>query len=313
MVRTQGSPQRLVLGDWGTSRLRLALIEGDDVVATRDGPGIGALSIAPGDTLATLVAPWLRDAEILHVVLSGMVGSRNGLAEAPYASTPCDFATWSNAALRTQLPGMQIAIAAGLKDESRDVMRGEETQIFGAMQLDPTLRDGSHLLVLPGTHSKWAEVKDGAVVRFHTALTGELFALLRDHSILLKTGGAVEADPVESDAGFAAGVTRSAHLPEGLLNVLFEVRTAQLLGQRSGAWATGFLSGLLIGAEAAGMSALHPAVRAVSIIGDVQLAQLYRRVCAARGVNAAALDGSACALAGLRRLSAVLHQGEQWI
>ncbi|MGH8187686.1 MAG: 2-dehydro-3-deoxygalactonokinase, partial [Steroidobacteraceae bacterium] len=158
---------RHVLGDWGTSRLRLALVENGNIVATREGPGIGALTASPAETLAALVSQWLPASKSLHVVLSGMVGSRNGLIETAYAPVPIDFARWSRAAQFTRVHGLHIAIATGLRDDSRagapDVMRGEETQIFGALHLDPTLREGSHLFVLPGTHSKWVDVENGLI------------------------------------------------------------------------------------------------------------------------------------------------------
>ena len=315
MQKTQGSPQRHVLGDWGTTRLRLWLVEDGDIVASGEGPGIGALSAPPAQVLATLVSPWRRAPEPLRVVLSGMAGSRNGLLEAPYAATPSDVAKWSRATLFTELPGLQVALATGLCDESRaapDVMRGEETQVYGALQLDATLRSGSHLLVLPGTHSKWVDIEDGAIVRFRTVLTGEMFALLRDHSILLKAGARADANPADADAGFAAGVKRSEHAPEGLLGALFEVRTMQLLRQRSRAWAAAFLSGLLIGEEIAGMSARRRDIHVVKIIADAQLGALYRQAFAARGLAAHALDGAACAIAGLRELTAALNPSAPW-
>lgn len=297
---------RYVLGDWGTSRLRLWLIERGEIAARCEGPGIGALTMPPGETLAALVAPWRDASQPLQVVLSGMAGSRTGLIETDYAPTVADFARWSRAARFTRAAGMSIAVAAGLRDESRydapDVMRGEETQIFGAMQLEPGLREGEHLFVLPGTHSKWVGVENGAIARIGTALTGEVFALLRDHSILLKTGRAEEADPAERDTGFAAGLKRSQYLPERLLAVLFEVRTAQLLRERSRAWACGFLSGLLIGDEIAGMSAMRVSIRDVIVIGDTQLASLYQRAFAERGIASRLIDGGKCAIAGLQQL-----------
>lgn len=306
MTHGNEAQARYVLGDWGTSRLRLWLIERGDIAATCEGPGIGALTMSPSDTLAALVAPWLTSSQPLQVVLSGMAGSRTGLLETEYAPAPADFDRWSHAAGKTRVEEMHVAVAAGLRDESHhdapDVMRGEETQIFGAMQLEPTLREGSHLFVLPGTHSKWVGVEHGAIARIGTALTGELFALLRDHSILLKTGRTENAVPIENDAGFAAGLKRSQYLPERLLSALFEVRTSQLLRQRSRAWASGFLSGLLIGDEIAGMSAVHASIRDVIIIGDAQLAALYQRAFAARGVSSRLIDGGKCAIAGLRQL-----------
>ncbi|MGH8179007.1 MAG: 2-dehydro-3-deoxygalactonokinase [Steroidobacter sp.] len=311
MSRLNASFDRCVLGDWGTTRLRLFLFHGDELSEQREGPGIGALTASPAATLQELVASWIT-AQPLPLVLAGMAGSRNGLFEAPYVQTPVDRTSWAHAACCKQLGPLQVTIAAGLRDDHRtyasDAMRGEETQIFGALRLDPALLEGSHLIVLPGTHCKWVEVSNGVIVRFHTALTGELFALLRDHSILLKAGdGGAAAD---ADAGFLAGGQRSAQLNEGLLGAMFEARTAQLLRQRSRAWASGFLSGLLIGHEIGGMMRAYSPARRVRIIGDAKLTTLYRSAFASRGVTGDLYDGSACAIAGLRDLHGYLAGDE---
>lgn len=314
MPHTNGPLHRYVLGDWGTSRLRLFLMENGDIVDSREGLGVGALAAtapnAPADTLADtlagLIAPWTDATQRMDVMLSGMIGSRNGLFDVPYAKVPIDCAAWSRVAWSTQTRGMNITIATGLRSGDQasapDVMRGEETQIFGSMRLDAALATGPQLFVLPGTHSKWVEVENGTITRFRTALTGEVYALLRDHSTLLKAGGSAVNSDADADAGFVAGVKRCTHLAAGLLAAMFEARTAQLLEQRSREWASGFLSGLLIGYEVASLSASYPTVRGVRIIGDPNLASLYRRVFADRGVETHSLDGSACAIAGLRYL-----------
>lgn len=298
-----------VLGDWGTTRLRLWLMERGEIINRADGPGVGALATTPEETLRDLLAPW-RQRGPLRVILAGMAGSRNGLFEAPYVSTPVDRSGWARAACSKQLGNLHVTIAAGLRDDHRndvsDVMRGEETQIFGAMQLDPALRTGTHVLVLPGTHCKWAEVVDGVVIRFQTALTGELFALLRDHSILLKAGSG--GSPEDEKVGFTAGLHRSTQLAAGLQGALFEARTAQLLRERSRTWASGFLSGLLIGDEVAGMTRAFAAQR-VAIIGAPVLASLYTEALAARNVASTSLDGSECVLAGLKEFSSDLRTG----
>jgi 2-dehydro-3-deoxygalactonokinase len=304
--------QRHVLGDWGTTRLRLFLIERGEVAATREGPGIGALTATPGETLTSLVAPWVVGSQPLQVVLCGMVGSRNGLLETEYAAAPIAYKAWSRAVQSTRLRDLSITIATGLRDDSRpgapDVMRGEETQIFGALHLDTDLSYGPRLFVLPGTHSKWVDVENASIARFRTALTGEVFALLRDHSILLKAAAPAEHNVAQSDAGFDAGIERSRRLPEGLLGALFEVRTAQLLQQRARGWASGFLSGLLIGAEISDMIESRTGVEHVTVIGDTALAALYERAFKARGVGTEILDGSVCVLAGLRRLQGSLAE-----
>ena len=181
-------------------------------------------------------------------------------------------------------------------------MRGEETQIFGALYRDPKLASGSHVFVLPGTHSKWVDVQDGTITRFTTAMTGEVFALLRDHSTLLKVGDVTTNANAEVEEGFDAGVERSDDIADGMLAALFRTRTAQLLDQRSRSWARGFLSGLLIGSEVASLSRLYSTTGNVCIVGESDLTLLYRRVFERRGVAVSAIDGATCVVAGLRAL-----------
>lgn len=300
-----------VLGDWGTSNLRLYLIESalgaDGVCAEREGPGIGSLTRPPAEVLQELLADWSREHSPLDVTLCGMASSRNGLLELPYATAPADIAGWALAAKPLSVGPLRVLLATGLtrRDESRqdesgsfDVMRGEETQIFGALQLDPTLQAGKHIAILPGTHSKWVALEGGSIRSFRTAITGELFALLSQQSTLLKA--ATEAgDAGDTEKGFAAGNAEGLQLDTSLLSALFRTRTAQLLEGRSRAWASGYLSGLLIGYEVASMGDVLPRGATITIIGQSQLAQLYRQIFAARGMTVRLLDGADCARAGL--------------
>jgi 2-dehydro-3-deoxygalactonokinase len=305
---------RYVLGDWGTSRLRLFLLEGDVVAATCEGPGVGALAASPAaarlQALADLIAPWTAGKLPISVFLSGMAGSRNGLIDVPYAELPLRRETWFRKATTLQTQSMHITIAAGVRrsgdGKSPDVMRGEETQIFGAMQLDSALDRALHTVVLPGTHSKWVALSDGAITRFRSAVTGELYALLRAHSTLFRTDAvatpARKVNDKEQSAGFSAGFERSAEVDGGLLTTLFEARAAQLLDARSQSWATGFLSGLLIGCEIREMGETFHTQDSICIIGDAKLTDLYEAVFASRGVKTYALDAEQSVLAGLHYL-----------
>ncbi|MGH8179688.1 MAG: 2-dehydro-3-deoxygalactonokinase, partial [Steroidobacteraceae bacterium] len=238
-----------IAGDWGTSRLRLSLCLDDRVVETRQGPGIGALREPAAAALRPLVAGWRDTHGSLPIVLCGMAGSRNGWRETPYLPCPADLRALGGAALRFEADGAQVAIAPGLSCTSRlgapEVMRGEETQIAGALALHPELGTGRHLLCLPGTHSKWACVEDGQVRDFLTALTGELFALLRDGSTLMRVTHPGAADDAKD--GFDQGLEAAAGLgTASLLHALFTVRSRQLIDGRSHDWALSYLSGLLI-------------------------------------------------------------------
>lgn len=288
-----------VIGDWGTSRLRLFRVEGETIVARREGPGIGMVGGAAEAAFAETIAPWLDDGLPASVTLCGMAGARDGWVEAPYADCPADAPAWRAAAARFDWRGVPVTILAGLActDEEGipDVMRGEEAQIFGALARDPALARGRHLLLLPGTHNKWVWVEDGRITAFRTVPTGELFALLRDRSTLGPRGAPV--DPADEAAGFAEGLAR-AHVNQ-LFNSLFNSRSMQLRARRSPGWAAGYLSGLLIGGEVAEMLAgVGPAAEAL-LIGDARLCGLYGEALAWHHVRVAHMDGDACVLAGL--------------
>ena len=293
-----------VFGDWGTSRLRLSLFDGDTKLAETDGPGIGALTASPADTLLQALAPWRAGHDLKRVVLCGMAGSRSGVIEAPYAPCPADASDWASQAARLALDGLAVSVAPGLAvtaaNGAPDVMRGEETQIFGALALRPELAQGEHWFVLPGTHSKWCQVRDGQVLGFQTFLTGELFALLTERSSLLM-GADRTPNAGDAEQGFAQGLARARQARP--IGALFEARSAQLRAGRSGAWAEGYLSGLLIGAEVAEAVQASTA-RAVTVIGAAALADRYAPALAAASLTSQTLSGEACVLAGLRLFAA---------
>ena len=294
----------VVFGDWGTSRLRLSLFDGDAKLAETDGRGIGALTASPAQTLLQALAPWRAEHPLRRIVLCGMAGSRSGVIEAPYAECPADAAAWAGQAAQLALDGLTVSVAPGLAgtalNGAPDVMRGEEAQIFGALALRPDLAEGEHWFVLPGTHSKWCQVRDGRVLGFQTFLTGELFALLTERSSLLM-GADRSENPADNALGFDEGLARAQEdLPIG---ALFEARSAQLRAGRSGAWAEGYLSGLLIGSEVA-EAVRRTSTHAVTVIGAASLAQRYLPALAAASLASETLSGEACVLAGLRLFAA---------
>ncbi|WP_423140775.1 2-dehydro-3-deoxygalactonokinase [Parablastomonas sp. CN1-191] len=292
----------MIVGDWGTTRLRLfrSATQGAERLV---GPGIGQLRSSPAQTLTTMLEPWAEIARAEGVLLCGMAGSRSGLLELDYAACPVGFADWSAKTGEVDGVACRIRIATGIKAANfaglPDVMRGEETQVFGAIASDRRLASGRRVLVLPGTHSKWVVAIDGEIRGFHTFPTGELFALLRDHSSLARAG----ADPGEVDAGFDAGVVQGMrHSLAGL----FAARAAQLVDGRTHGWALGYLSGLLIGGELTEAQDLIGApLSTLTVIGDPSLSALYRQAGSKLGLSMTLLDGDACAIAGLNRLARV--------
>ena len=298
--------EQYILGDWGTTHLRLYLIEQCQVTRVREAAGIGHLSAPPAEVLTSEIEAWVGRAQSMDVVLSGMASARNGLAELPYVRAPAHLDEWVQGARCLGIGPLNVLLATGIQcgDDTNgfDVMRGEETQFFGATQIDPALCDGSQCLVLPGTHTKWVDAAKGAIVQFRTAVTGELYGLLREHSSLLKASPRKEEDPEQFDRGFALGSELGMQVNVSLLTTLFRTRTAQLLQGRTHAWASGFLSGLLISYELATMKNTLMQTQPTTVIGEAHLASLYQRVFRARGVSVRVLDGAECARRGLTLL-----------
>jgi 2-dehydro-3-deoxygalactonokinase len=295
---------RRIYGDWGTTSLRLWLVEDGTVAECRNGPGIGQPSDTPAETLRAAIAPWIAERSPSHIRLCGMVGARNGLHEVAYADCPVDVARWRRTAADLTLDALPLRIAAGAACRDghgrADVMRGEETQVFGAMRLRPELGSGRHVLVLPGTHSKWVTLEDSCITGFRTFLTGEVFALLQGSSLL---AAGREFDDGPAHDAFTIGITRAAETG-GVLGCLFEARAAQLRDGRSARWAYEFMSGLLLGGELAEMARMGQLPHEVSVIGGAHLAERYARALAGSNIAATPLDGDACALAGLELLDA---------
>lgn len=314
MTRAQGSPSGPnvpqeasgvdIVGDWGTSRLRLWLRQDGTVVERREGPGIAALSASPEETLMGLIEAW-RGAGPQQVFLCGMVGSRLGWKEAPYVACPVRPHHLGTAAVRFEVDGLPIRILPGISCinplGAGDVMRGEEIQVLGALTLEKTLRMGRQLLALPGTHNKWAVIDDGVIVTFLTAPLGELFALLVHGSTLIGAGSATADLSME---WFHQGLDRIADKGSGrLVHLLFEARSRQLLEGISPPHAQAYLSGLLVAADAASAFDWFGRPETVHIVGAPRLTDLYMRAFAKLGVSASALDGDNAVLAGLAAIA----------
>jgi len=279
--------RRIVAIDWGTSSLRGARLDAQGAVLDERASLQGILNVPPGGFEAVFQAQfgdWLSPDTLC--LISGMAGSRQGWREAPYCACPSG-ASDIAAALAWIAPG-RIAIVPGLnceRDGAPDVMRGEETQIFGALDM---LGLADALFVLPGTHSKWAEVRGGRVERFSTAMTGETYALLRHHSILART--LPSEDGALQDAAFDAGVERALR-SASLLQSAFTVRTLALFERSTPDELASYLSGLVIGEELRAQGSL--AGRRVHVIGNDALTQRYQRALACAGAQGVAVGAQA--------------------
>jgi 2-dehydro-3-deoxygalactonokinase len=300
-----------IAGDWGTTHLRLHLCRGTRVLDRAEGAGVGSLTASPAATLFGAIESWTREYGRLPILLAGMVGSRNGWREVAYASCPAGVAKLRKSLLRFTEADHEIAIAAGVScinpHGAPDVMRGEETQILGAIAMRPELGRGRNVVALPGTHTKWALLEHGKLQAFQTSLSGELYALLRDRSTLLKASAAEPNDAAEQ-RGFEAGLQRSRELRTvPLSHLLFEVRARQLIQGMTHAEASAFLSGLIIGQDVLGALPLFEgalrAVESVPIIGAPKLAALYSIALSAHGISTMPLDATDLTVAGLNALA----------
>ncbi len=288
--------------DWGTSGFRAYRLDRTGAVVARREAAAGILAVADQDFAGALdrqIGDWAAEVSGA-IVMSGMIGSRQGWREVPYAACPAGAEALAAGLATVAWRGRDVHIVPGLShrgaDGVPDVMRGEETQSLGAQA---ALGPGRHRVCLPGTHSKWAEIVDGRITAFATHMTGEAYAALRQHTILgrLMTEGEAE----DADA-FDAGLARAA-AAGGLLHHLFGTRSLGLFGQIPASGLAAYLSGLLIGHEVIAAEATGT----VHVLGAPRLAALYGRALERRGVVVRPIDPDAVVhglwhLAGAARL-----------
>ncbi len=287
-----------IAADWGTSNLRAFAMtaQGQVLAEAVSEDGMGRLTPDQFEpALLQLIGGWLG-AGVMPVYACGMVGARQGWVEARYRAVPCPPL---DAGALTPVPvqdkRLRVVIAPGLSQaKPADVMRGEETQIAGALAQG----GGDGVYCLPGTHSKWAHVSAGEVVSFQTFMTGEMFALLAQQSVLRHGLAGAGGEVAEA---FDAAVSDILSRPERLAARLFTLRAEGLLEGLDAAAARSRLSGLLIGAE---LAAAKPywLGQPVTLIGSPALSAAYARALAAQGVAAKRLDVASCTLAGLSTL-----------
>ena len=280
------SAVRLIALDWGTSNLRASLLaDGGQVIETRTAPG-GVMAVPERRFEAALMAlagDWI-DTHRCALIASGMIGSRQGWHEAPYLDCPAGLAQAAARLTRIELQAaVALHIVPGLScigtDGQHDVMRGEETQLWGA-----GLAAGS-CCVLPGTHAKWAWLGDGgAVTSFQTFMTGELYALLTQHGILGRLMQFGQARPAAFEQGVQLGLAEHSRAT----HVIFAARTAGLMGHIEAEALPDFLSGILIGVEigsATHRPAHHRATAAVTVLGDAGLSARYETALRIAGIG----------------------------
>lgn len=282
--------------DWGTSNVRVWGIGPDGAVRFSESSDRGMGRITPADypsVLNGLLAP--HDASGKDALVCGMAGARQGWKEAPYIETPAALTRLIEGAVVP--PGAPARILPGVcqRGGSEDVMRGEETQLLGLLALRPGYAGP---VVMPGTHSKWVELDGGRIVRFATAMTGELYDVLGTHSVLRHSLAGDREGPATED-GVAEGLAAGLDTPARLTGLLFRTRAASLLSGRGADWCSGYLSGLLVGAEIGGHREWLGS-DPVPLIGSARLCRLYAAGLARIGVASEIIDATDAVLAGLK-------------
>lgn len=262
--------------DWGTSSLRIWLLDADGAVLAVHRGSDGMFGLNP-DEFPQVLERHLADmgvARDVPVIICGMAGAATGWKEVPYVDVPTRLTSIADAAIMTETSLRRVHILPGLAQRNADdpdVMRGEETILLGAVV--EAAVDG--LVCLPGTHSKWAEVREGRLIGFQTSMTGETFALLSKTSTLSQFAS-VSCDDLHCSDAFEQAVAEALEAPQKILHALFSIRaTPLLLGQERAADMPARLSGLLIGLEIAGMNV--PRNETVTLISSGTISATYMR------------------------------------
>ena len=285
-------PEGFIAVDWGTTNRRAYRIDADGRCGDEFEDDRGVLSVSRGDFAASVaeIRSRLGDWPLL---LAGMIGSNRGWIEAPYVPCPAGVDEIAGALI---WPDEQTAIVPGVCDPRRaDVMRGEEVQLLGAIAEGTVPPEG--LVCHPGTHNKWVEVAGGRIASFRTIMTGELFNLLREHSVLSD----LLAGPAEPGDAFDAGVRDG--LAGDVQAELFSVRARVLLGKARAEDAPSYTSGLLIGGDVRIGLESAAASTQVMVMGRPELTRLYASAIAIAGREPVELDGERCFLAGIRQIA----------
>jgi 2-dehydro-3-deoxygalactonokinase len=295
----------LIAIDWGTSAARAYRLDARGTIVDERSAPLGVQKVEPGQFPSALASLLGGDVPSdTPMIACGMIGSRQGWVEAPYRECPAGLPAIASAL--TPVPGTRLRVVPGLvcrdADGVPDVMRGEETQILGALEDDASGDGARRVVVLPGTHSKWAWVGARGIEAFVTFMTGELYAVLREHSIL----GRLATSGGRDDGAFERGVVASLREAAALTHDLFSARTLPLTGGLALEGVGDYLSGLLLGAEigAARRWLQRRAVEGDSVIlvGEATLCARYRRALAWAGIEST-LGAADAAARGLWRIA----------
>lgn len=286
--------------DWGTSSFRLWLLSAAHTVLAERRSHEGMTTAAKAG-FANILTSHLQAVQApagLPVLICGMAGARQGWKEAGYVDTPAPLEAILHGAVKIEGQDRDIRILPGLAQRATewpDVIRGEETQLLGA--IDPDARD-EQTVCMPGTHSKWVRVRDGTVLKFSTYMTGELFDVISRHSILSHAVGEVTSAPFDM-AAFRAAVVSAFSSPAMVTNLLFGIRAGTLLHDLSAPAAAARLSGTLIGTELAGALGQDHKGQDVCLVASGRLLELYEQAFGAISISSRVVDADLAVRRGL--------------
>jgi 2-dehydro-3-deoxygalactonokinase len=294
--------------DWGTSHLRIWLLDAAGMVLAERRSNEGMLATGPTE-FAAVLERHLREMDApdtLPAMICGMAGSRQGWIEVPYVAVPATLSDVLEHAVTAPGSSREIRIMPGVaqqRPEAPDVMRGEETQLAGIAGL---VAEGRHVVCMPGTHSKWVVVEDSTITGFGTWLTGELFSLMTKHSILRHAVGGQALDIGPRNPVFRSSLEQALSAPGDMMSRLFRVRAAGLLFDLQPNDAGAALSGLLIGTEIAsaaaqsgGRPAHDPEKCEIILVASGALGNLYAEALAVAGYSVKGVDAEVAVRAGL--------------
>ncbi|MCO6187676.1 2-dehydro-3-deoxygalactonokinase [Rhizobium sp. L1K21] len=299
----------LAVVDWGTSHLRIWAVGSSGAVLAERKSNEGMSSTARDRFEGVLESHLdaLAIAENVPVIMCGMVGSRQGWAEAGYIPIPTGLDQLGANAVRVPHSKRDIRILPGLSKNdpvAPDVMRGEETQLLGLFAAIGEHKGAKTTVCMPGTHSKWVSMSDGTVGDCVSFMTGDMFAALSGHSVLSHSVGTATFDAHSAD--FLQGVEASLASPSDILARLFSIRPAGLLQGLSPEAASARLSGYLIGQEIAGAKARLAVGQSVELVGGGVLGALYSAALQVASIDSRVHDGDTLVLEGAKKAAAMI-------
>ncbi|MDG6896091.1 2-dehydro-3-deoxygalactonokinase [Volucribacter amazonae] len=285
----------IITVDWGTSSFRANLVtsEGKVIETIANNQGITQINQSFKQVLQQNLGQLTGYQANIPIIMSGMIGSKNGWYEVPYVSLPCNSQTLAQGIVKLNEPEIEIYIIAGVAKTGKDtdVLRGEETEIIGAIT---SLNLIDTTMIIPGTHSKVVKIEQGLLTDFKTFLTGEMFSALCQATILGSFGSKVS----ETSPWFYQGVElayQTQHAGD-LLNIIFQARSQVLIAKLPPQEAASFLSGMLIGAEIGASNYAYPDIW---ILGNGKLPQLYQQALAHLNYRSQIVPNNAASLGAL--------------